>query len=1059
MSSRHSIRRETIAGLVFATLSLTGLGCSWNEQPIHGAVVESCEPGEAAAAAGLEPGDIVVEWRQGRANGDIRSVFDLAVVEQELAPHGPVKLIVKRGSNTRRVVIPNGRWRIRSRPTLRPNGLADAQHALELETDGDFDGAAEQWRVLAEALTDGDEASAASWATLRTAVALAKADRRDDGLTTLQTGVALVTDQRQRAAYWERSGDTLLETGLNALAAEAFRNAIATLEEDFPSSPALAHALLQLCRTDMRACDQEADRALEVYQSIGNETIEFAVALNLQATVDFFRSNLEAAENGYLRAFEITHEVAPGSPTELNLLGNLGLVAMRRGDFDTARSYFKREQTAAERLSIECIPYAFASNYLGLLAKNLGRYDEAQLYYEQALRAFRAARPDGVEVAGVLTNLGVVARYRENLQTARSYHEEALRLRRRHDPESTSVASSLHNVGAIALRQGDLEGAREALEQALDLKRSFQEGSLWVATTTYELGELAREEGDFETAAERHRSALEIRRRVASRHPDVAASLIALGGVEYARNRPEITVELLFEAVDLIEEQRRRLNISEEQRSQFKARYRLCYIDLAGIWMDQGRTTQAWNLLEQARAGALRSVVDRRDSIPEGVPRDLWFAKTRTESGISRTENRLARLDPGEDEAALAKYRERLAALETELREISEAIREVAPALAELESPAALTLDQVRKRLDAGTLVLSYSVGADRAMAMMTTAADDNGFEIRSFHIPVTSEDLSQRVQRFNSLIGRGASTTEVERAIRSQARKLFDLLVAPAWDEVSKAKRILIVPDGPLHELPFAALAVPDDEGLFLGLAKPIFVNPSATTAVELGQDSRHTKPKTRTIAAFGGPEYPSNSPVVKEHNLRPLPGSRIEVESIRRLFGANATVFLGPDATEANFRAHVGDATILHCALHARSDPRAPMDSSWFFSIQPGTTSPAEDGILSAWDIVDGPSIGADTVVLSSCSTARGRVVSGEGIIGLARAFHVAGAKTLIASQWPVPDHSTAELMTAFYEELASGASTVEALHRARQVVASDPKLAHPYHWASFQIRGDWR
>ncbi len=148
------------------------------------------------------------------------------------------------------------------------------------------------------------------------------------------------------------------------------------------------------------------------------------------------------------------------------------------------------------------------------------------------------------------------------------------------------------------------------------------------------------------------------------------------------------------------------------------------------------------------------------------------------------------------------------------------------------------------------------------------------------------------------------------------------------------------------------------------------------------------------------------------------PLPGSRIEVESIRRLFGANATVFLGPDATEANFRAHVGDATILHCALHARSDPRAPMDSSLFFSIQPGTTSPAEDGILSAWDIVDGPSIGADTVVLSSCSTARGRLVSGEGIIGLARAFHVAGAKTLIASQWPVPDHSTAELMTAFYK-----------------------------------------
>jgi CHAT domain-containing protein len=133
--------------------------------------------------------------------------------------------------------------------------------------------------------------------------------------------------------------------------------------------------------------------------------------------------------------------------------------------------------------------------------------------------------------------------------------------------------------------------------------------------------------------------------------------------------------------------------------------------------------------------------------------------------------------------------------------------------------------------------------------------------------------------------------------------------------------------------------------------------------------------------------------------------------------------------------------------------------MDSALFFSFRPDPPDSSDDGILSAWDIVDGPPIGADTVVLSSCSTATGRVISGEGIIGLARAFHVAGARTLVASQWAVPDHSTAELMTAFYGELAGGADTVEALRRARRVVARKPEFAHPYHWASFQIRGDWR
>jgi CHAT domain-containing protein len=345
-------------------------------------------------------------------------------------------------------------------------------------------------------------------------------------------------------------------------------------------------------------------------------------------------------------------------------------------------------------------------------------------------------------------------------------------------------------------------------------------------------------------------------------------------------------------------------------------------------------------------------------------------------------------------------------------------------------------------------------------MAMMTTADDDDdGFQIRSFRIPTTAEDLRQKVERFNALIARGASTAEVEGAMLSQAEKLFDLLVAPAWEEIADAKRVLIVPDGPLHELPFAALAAPVENGRFFGLAKPIFVNPSATAAVELGQHSRSFRATTTTIAAFGGPVYPPDSPIVREHNLGPLPGSVVEVESIRRLFGVNATLFVGPMASEANFRAYSGQAQILHCALHAHSDRRVPMDSALFFSIQPGTPPPENDGVLSAWDIVDGPPIGADTVVLSSCSTARGRVVSGEGIIGLARAFHVAGAKTLIASQWEVPDHSAADLMTAFYEQLAGGSSTVDAMHHARQAVANKPGLAHPYHWASFQVRGDWR
>lgn len=1055
MSSRQSAGLATICRMVAAAALSTVFGCSGSDQPTAGVVVESCEPGEAAAVAGLVPGDVVVEWRQGRANGAVHSVFHLAIVEQELAPHGPVVLTVERGSKTLSVIVPVGLWQLRTRPKLVGDELALYREARELEGNDELDGAVDTWRTLARAATG----PSASWAHTRAAVALAKSERRDDCLAALDDGVRTIADPRLRAAYWEQAGKTLLESGQNALAAGAFGRVIAILDEGFPTSPALAHALLKLCRTDFRACYDRADRAITIYQKTGERSIELANALNTAAAVAFYRSDLETAEESYLKALEMTREVAPGSPTELNLLGNLGLVAMRFGDFDTARSYYKRELEAAENLGVDCIPYAYANNYLGLLAKNLGRYDEAQLYYEQALRAFAATRPNGVEVAGVLNNLGIVAQYRENLRTAREYHEEALDLRRRLDPASSDVASSLHNVGSIAWRQGDMKVAREHLELALDLKRSFQGSSLWIATTHFELGDLARAEGALEEAIEHHRIALDIRRRVAPRHPDVASSLISLGGIESHSNRPDKAEVLLLEAVDLIEQQRSRLDISEQQRAQFKARYRYCYIDLAGLLVDQGREPEAWNLLEQARAGALRSVVGYRGSIPDGVPPDLWFAKARAESRLARVESRLARLDPRRDAEDLVTYRGQLTAVEAELDEMAAEIRKVAPAFVELENPDALSLDQVRRRLDPGTLVLSFSVGADRGMAMMTTAAGGGGLEIRSFGIPIGEDDLRQRIQRFNALLARGASSTDMEQALLSQARKLFDLLVAPAWDEITRADRLLVVPDGPLHELPFAALATTDEATRFLGLAKPVFVNPSATTAVEIGRSRPRPMSTTRTIAAFGGPTYPSDSLRVAEHRLSPLPGSRIEVEAIRRLFDGNAVAFLGPEASEANFRTRVGDATILHCALHTRSDPHFPMDSALFFSFSEHPPDQENDGILTAWDVVDGLRISADTVVLSSCSTARGRVIAGEGIIGLARAFQVAGAKTLVASQWAIPDHSTAALMTAFYEALATGDSTVDAMHRAQRTIAGDPELAHPYHWASFQVWGDWR
>jgi CHAT domain-containing protein/tetratricopeptide (TPR) repeat protein len=1034
--------------------------CAPTPLPRVGAVVESCGRAEAADAAGLQDGDVVVEWRHGKASGRVESPFHLAIVEQELAPHGPVSLIVLRDRAHRRVVLPTGRWRIRATPVLSDEVPVRHAAAELLADSGDLAEAARLWAALAADVLGRGEPLVAAWLRIRAGVALARADRPEECLAELNAGSEAITDRRLRAAFWERAGDALLAVGRHAIAAEAFQRSIELLEANHQASPALGFALIQLCRTNLRASAPEATRAIRIYRRLGTDSIEYAQALTTAAVTDYYRSDWEAAQQGYESALRVVRGLVTDSPFECELLGNLGLVHMRRGDLDSAEQLFREEIVIAERLGPDTPQYSHAANYLGLLKKNLGRYEEARLYYEKALSAFQAARPDGMEVAGVLTNLGNVALLEDNLVLADRYHNEALSLRQRLDPDTAEIAASLHSVGLVARWRGDLPAARSSLERALELKESFNPGSAWMANTLFELGEVAREEGDLDEAEAFHREALEILRRVSPRHPQVAISLSALAAVAKERGRNDDAEVLWRDAISIIEQRRAGMRMSAEESARFGSRYYSFYGRLAQLLVDEGREIEAWNVLERARSSALRAVVSGRSSAPAGLSTELWFAKQRLEVEVERIEGRLARLDPVHDPEAHRRYRDQLASSEVRLGRVLEEIRTAAPRYRAISSAEPTTFDELERVLDGGTAVISYSLGEDDGVALVASAGPDHRWEVRTFPIPLGIEELARRVSIFQALIGRGRTVTELEPALVGQGRRLFELLVGPVQDVVEAADRVLIVPDGPLVDLPFAALVLPGEPARFLGHLRPLFFNPSASVFCELRQQRKSRSDGPIGIVAFGDPVYPPASPVTRRHRLQPLPGSRREVRSIGALFGSDASTFLGSSATEARFREAGGRARVLHCAVHAVSDARFPMDSALFFSLQEHAASPGEDGVLSAWEIVDTIETDAEVVVLSACGTARGQAVAGEGIFGLARAFQIAGARTLVASQWAIPDRSTAELMQRHYAGLKQGRSTVEALQVAqRRLAASDPAMEHPFHWASFQVRGDWR
>jgi CHAT domain-containing protein len=205
----------------------------------------------------------------------------------------------------------------------------------------------------------------------------------------------------------------------------------------------------------------------------------------------------------------------------------------------------------------------------------------------------------------------------------------------------------------------------------------------------------------------------------------------------------------------------------------------------------------------------------------------------------------------------------------------------------------------------------------------------------------------------------------------------------------------------------------------------------------------------------------------------LTPLPHAAREVTEIGGLFPEGfARTYLGADATEERAKTDLAEARYVHFAAHGLADPEAPLDSFLALTIPEGLPEDRENGILQAWEIRDQLSLNADLVVLSACVTAFGPNRGGEGLLSLSRAFQIAGARTVAASLWPVADESTAELMIRLYRHLLEGepkdealrAAQMELIHNPIEVVGEDGErvkrdFSAPYHWAAFQLIGDWR
>jgi CHAT domain-containing protein/tetratricopeptide (TPR) repeat protein len=725
---------------------------------------------------------------------------------------------------------------------------------------------------------------------------------------------------------------------------------------------------------------------------------------------------------------------------------------------------------------------------IGLALMELGRHAESLAYLTQAAD-LDEARGDRVGLVSSLTMLGVLCVRQGDTVQALAYHRRALALGQELGLKR-QTANAWGNVGKALEISGDRAGAREATAQALALFEALGDPR-GISTAVSNLGEFLARDGDCAAAlpllergralAERAGALDRLARALASLsgcqgdaatavatateavatarrsgEPDALRStLVTAAHAQKAAGRPAESKAALQEAIDVTESLQAELAGGAEIRRGFLRDRVAPYFLLAEMLLAEGRAEDALLLTERARARVLLGVLQSgRARVDKSLTPDERAAEQRLSAEVStlgtslrrERQRRVAdagRIDALEKSLQAARverdaFATRLYGAHPELR----TLRGEAPALSSAELPSLV---------DAETAVLVYLVARDVPGRLLVLTRGGGGLDLRAYPLPA-DRAIGDAVRGFRTALA------ERNLAVAEKARALHDLLIAPAAAQIASRPRLVIVPDGPLWELPFQALM--PRAGRYLVEDRAVSYVPSLTVLREM--HARRRPVGAGSLLALANPTLGETVSrpglaLMGGEGLAALPDAEEQTRALAALYPArDRRVYVGAEAREDVFKREAGRHRLLHLATHGLLDDANPLYSQLVLAApRPGE---AEDGLLEAREIL-GLDLDADLAVLSACETGRGQISGGEGLIGLSWSFFVAGCPTTVVSQWKVESRSTSALMVAFHKELRAGRTRADALARAMRSQMRRPQWRHPFYWASFAVIGDGR
>lgn len=733
-------------------------------------------------------------------------------------------------------------------------------------------------------------------------------------------------------------------------------------------------------------------------------------------------NEFQKAEKFYARALENARQ-SKMPVTEAEIEANWGNLALFRGKYDDALKRLEHSREIYDSLEM---PHqtAIAELEIADIYLELNLAKEAFSIYERVTEELRKLKLQGEE-ARARANFGRSAAVLQETKIARQQLRKSARL--------YELEKNRDGAAIVKLTEANLELGRKKYKNALESAAAAENFLAESGNSRRKLmvrwvrAEALANLGDH-AAAEKilNEILLEAKKK---QQPQIAEiSLNSLGNLLYQKGDARGAEKFFKKAIKFIETLRAPLP-AEEFRMAFLANKLAPYENLTKIYLAENKIRQAFLMTEKARSRSLAESLandnvsnELQASAPSKLTKKLetlreelnWFY-----SRISRSN------EHGEIANLQAEAEKREKQIADVLRQVESVQDGSAPTVSR-----SFDLAKLQKRLGGEKVLIEFFNLDDTLSAFVVTDKKINFVRNLAKESEIFALLEGLRFQ-FGALRygakNLGAFTVELKKRADFYLQKLYEKLIAPLEKILGVEPRsLVIVPIGALHYVPFHALR--DAAENYLIEKRAIAYAPSATVWQFLADESRARKIKNALLIGFADEKIP----LVNR-----------EIETLEKIL-PQAKIFTGADATFSVYTKNAPRFDVLHLACHGQFRPENPLFSSLHLA----------DGWITVRDIC-AQRLHAELVTLSACETGLNDIFAGDEILGLARGFLTAGAKSLVLSLWTVNDEATVRLMSEFYTQLKAGKPASKALQIAQ--CSFIRRQAHPYFWSPFALIGE--